>query len=73
MDWQIVLDPFTGRYVDGFDREKEYEFRRGQDGEPSRFRMSDQGDLFNIAGLYWRDVPKRSDTPAKPHSIGVWS
>jgi hypothetical protein len=55
MTWALVLDPYTGSYAKGIDREKLYQFRRGADGEVESFRLSETGPYFNIAGLYWRD------------------
>ena len=63
--WRPLLVPtkYGVGYPDDFDRTREYEFRRGFDGEAFRARIADQSPYFNIAGLMWR-VPN----PAAPHS-----
>ena len=55
-EWKPLLDPFQGGYVKGFDRNKEYEFRRHNEERVSRYCMADQHPAFNVWGLYWREV-----------------
>jgi hypothetical protein len=52
--WKPVMDMRFGGYHPELKPERELEFRRGLDGEPSRFSLADQHPFFNIAGLYWR-------------------
>jgi hypothetical protein len=52
--WSPVLG--LQGYIDGFDPNKEYEFHREEWPEPSRFRLSDQPEWFNIAGLRFREI-----------------
>lgn len=57
--FRLVFDPFTRRYVPGFDRDEEYEFMRPDWESPHVFRMSDQHPAFNIAGLSFRAIDLR--------------
>lgn len=68
LDWmnargfRYVLDPFRPGYVEGFDRNQEYEFMRENWDGPAVFRMSDQDELFNVWGLRYRPL----DTSPRP-------
>ena len=60
LGWQPVAS-FWGRgFVEGFDKNKIYEFHRKEWEFPKSFRLADAGDLFNIAGLYWREAGSAS-------------
>ena len=65
MDWQPMLnvDPCqTGPYSTGFDRNKVYEFRLGQDGPTFVDRAANFHPWFNVAGLWWKPLtPPTSD------------
>lgn len=50
----LVLNPMTGRCVDGFDRTAKYQFMRKQWDEPEVFRLCAMDPLMNIWGLYYR-------------------
>jgi hypothetical protein len=56
-NWRALLVPtrYGMSYPPDFDRNREYEFRRGDD-EPVRFRMVDQSPYCNVAGLMWREI-----------------
>lgn len=59
MDWKLMLnvDPCqTGPYSTGFDRNKVYEFRLGQDGPTFVDRAANFHPWFNVAGLWWRPL-----------------
>lgn len=58
--WKLVLDHSTGQYAAGFDSTQEYEFKRAGRDELRRYRMSEQSQYFNIAGLYYRALPPDS-------------
>jgi hypothetical protein len=59
-EWQPVVnhDPsWPWAFTRGFDRNKEYEFQRlYTNDEPSRYRLADQHELFNVANLFFREV-----------------
>lgn len=57
--FRLAFDPFTQRYVTGFDRDEQYEFMRPDWDSPSVFRMADAHPLFNIAGLSFRPIDAR--------------
>ena len=54
--WRPVIrqDGFGG-YTPGFDRDAVYEFKRLGSREIRTYRLGDQSDLFNVAGLWWRE------------------
>lgn len=55
-EWKLLISHLTGRYHDGFDRNREYEFKRAGSEELMRFRMADCDPYFNIAGLLYREI-----------------
>lgn len=52
--WRLVLLPGIGMNP-RFEWNRLYEFGRDEWQETSFFRLADQPDCFNIAGLYFRD------------------
>ena len=54
--YRMVMNPLAGGYTEGFDREAECLFLRVDWSEPCRFRMADQPEWFNIAGLWWKPL-----------------
>jgi len=52
--YRMVLNPLLGRCADGFDRNVECLFMRLNWAEPAKFKMVDQPEWFNIAGLWWK-------------------
>lgn len=50
----LVLNPMTGRCVEGIDPESEYQFMRKEWDEPAVFRLVDMHPAMNIWGLYYR-------------------
>ncbi len=52
--FRLVLDPRTGRYIEGFDPNKEHEFMRTGWDAPSVFRLCDVHPQFNVWGLRYR-------------------
>ena len=54
--YRLVMSPLRGGYPDGFDRDAEYLFLRRNWPEPLKFKLSDQPEWFNIAGLYWKPI-----------------
>lgn len=55
--WKLVKDPLKGGYSEGFDPKREYEFKRKDEGV-GLFRLVDTHPMFNIYGLYYRDLPR---------------
>lgn len=54
--YRLVMNPLFGGYADGFDRGAEHLFLRQSWAEPQRFKLSEQPEWFNIAGLYWKPL-----------------
>lgn len=65
-EWKPVLDPRGTGYLDGLNREREYEFRRWPDESTTRFRLSEMSPYFNVCGLYWRDPDFKAARHSKP-------
>lgn len=54
---KLVLDCRSGRYVEGFEPARVYRFSRS-DGENGFIgKLSDQSPFFNVAGLYYSELP----------------
>jgi len=58
--FSIVSGPYMRGYAPGFDRHKRYQFMRETWDEPAVFALSEQSAYFNVAGLYYRDLPTES-------------
>jgi len=54
-EWRPVINSACGGYWPDFDARQELEFIRVGSRSVKRFKLSDQGPFFNIAGLYWRE------------------
>jgi len=52
--YRMVMNPLTGGYAEGLDREAEYLFLRLDWAVPAKFKLADQPEWFNIAGLWWK-------------------
>ena len=52
----LVMDHCRGGYAEGFDRNADNLFLRLGWPKPQRFKLSDQPEWFNIAGLYWKPI-----------------
>lgn len=65
-EWRPVISLGGIGYARGFDPTKEYEFQRAGSDEVRVYRMADQHPMFNVAGLFWREIkapqPKRDWT-----------
>lgn len=55
-EWKFVCNDMQGGYTRGFDRDREYEFKRGDTGTIHRFKMRDADPAFNVWGLLYRDI-----------------
>ena len=49
--WLPVINQRRGGYMDGFDPNREYDFKRLGSDQIERYRLGDQPDWFNVAGL----------------------
>lgn len=67
-EWKPALDPYGRGFLEGFDSERAYDFRRYPDTETKRYRLADMSPFFNIAGLYWRDPNFKAQSPQSPPS-----
>ena len=58
--WLPVISKRLGGYTDGFDPTREYDFKRIGSDQIERYRLADQPDWFNVAGLMFAIPPHRS-------------
>lgn len=56
--YRMVLDVLRGGHVSGFDRSRTYSFLRYGQDTPSVFSISECGDAFNVANLWFRELPE---------------
>lgn len=56
--FKLVFVPhrITPGYVDGLDRNREYEFMRDEWDKPSVFRLADCSPYMNVWGLMYREI-----------------
>ncbi len=57
--FSYVLDYYMGGYVEGFDRNQQYEFIREGWDAPAVFRLADMDPAFNVGGLKYRPIAAR--------------
>lgn len=58
MEWMPVINPLQGGYSPGFDSKRAYWFNRDGWEKPARLRLCDQGDYFNVIGLYYAEIER---------------
>jgi hypothetical protein len=61
---KAVLDIMRGGYSEGFDRNRVYRFSRDDGTNGFVGRIADTSPYFNLAGLYYSELPDSIRPPA---------